>query len=204
VVNSRYTYRVDGIYQGGTTYSYISNGTSSQATIQAGALLANANVVLPVLSIVDPQVSGEFAIGSGDGDAIKATTAQSNVSGNYTGFQNFGAYSGGLALKPRLTNLQVYRAGIALRPFKKWYALKDIGLQLKGTLYRKTISSGAISDPAATVDNADVGIAGDAAFVMNILSDVQFFYGFGLFKPGGAYTDQALRQAHLVSLTLLF
>lgn len=213
IVNSNYRYRVDGIYQGGTTYNVVSYGSSQQATIQAFAILANAAWSLPVLKVIEPQLTGEFAMGSGDADSTRMTTAgQSNTSGNYNAFQSFGSYSGGLGLKPRLTNLQVYRVGTYVRPFKKWYALKDIGLQLKYSLYRKTVTAGGTSDPSATENDSDVGMAGDLALVSNLTSDVQFFYGFGIFKPGAAYvatnTDgsdgRALRYAHLITLTLIF
>jgi hypothetical protein len=211
--NSRLQYRLDAIYQGGNAFNQTRNGESLQATIFAAAGLARVNYYLPVLQSVDPQLSGEAAMGSGDGDAARAGTAsQSNTSGTYTAFQAFGAYSGGLALKPRLTNMQIYRLGIMARPFKVWYATRNISLQLKYSLYRKNAASGGISDSAATESSTDVGMAGDAALTFAVTTDVQFFYGFGLFKPGAAYPvtaadgsdGRALRQAHIVSLTLVF
>lgn len=138
--------------------------------------------------------------------------SQSNTAGNYTAFQNFGTFSGGLALKPRLANLQVYRLGTYFRPFKSNFALRNLSAQIKYSYYRKNVASGGISDPGATENNADVGHAGDLALVYNAMADVQFFYGFGVFKSGDAYpatqfdgtSGQAMRYAHLVSLTLIF
>lgn len=206
-------YRIDGIYQGGTVYNVGNGSTAVESKIQAFAALAKVDYILPFMKSIDTQLNFNFGMGSGDADATKVTTAsQSNTADNYTAFQTFGSFSGGLALKPRLTNLQVYRAGVQMRPFKHWYALRNVGLQLKGSLYRKMNSAGGTSDVNASEDNADVGIAGDAALVYSVRNDIQFFYGFGVFKPGQAYPDynsdgtdgRALRAAHIVSLTLVF
>jgi len=206
-------YRVDGIYQGGTVYSIANGSNPAESNIQAFAALAKLDYILPFAKAVDSQVNLNFGMGSGDSDASKVgTPSQSNGGGSYTAFQTFGSFSGGLALKPRLTNLQVYRAGVQLRPFKQWYSLRNIGLQLKGSYYRKVEAAGGTSDPNASETNADVGVAGDAALVYSVRNDIQFFYGFGVFKPGQAYPDfnsdgtegRALRAAHIVSLTLTF
>lgn len=213
IVNSAYRYRGDFIYQGGSTYNLVLNGNSEAASISAAAVLVNFTWSLPVLPKIDPQLTADFATGSGDGDASRVTNgSQSNTAGTYTAFQNFGTFSGGLALKPRLANLQVYRVGTYLRPFKSNFALRNMSVQLKYSYYRKNVAAGGISDPGATEANSDVGHAGDVAFVYNWKADVQFFYGFGVFKPGDAYpakafdgTDaQAWRYAHLISLTLIF
>lgn len=211
--NSAYRYRGEFIYQGGGTYNQVLNGVSEATTISAFAALANFTWTLPVLKSVDPQLVANVAVGSGDGDSTRVTNgSQSNTSGNYNAFQNFGSFSGGLALKPRLANMQVYRIGTYLRPFKSNYALRNLSAQLKYSYYRKSVASGGISDPGASEANADVGHAADLALVYNFKPDVQFFYGFGLFKPGAAYpvtqydgtSGQAWRYAHLVSLTLIF
>lgn len=213
IVNAKLQYRFDGIYQGGDAYDLTTNGASSKNTIQAAALLAKINYQLPVLKSIDAQTSLETAIASGDNDAARAGTAsQVNTSGNYTAFQSFGAYSGGLALKPRLTNIQIYRVGFESRPLKMFYFARNVGLSLKYSLYRKNSAAGGISDATATEASTDIGMAGDAGINITARGDLQFFYGFGLFKPGEAYpttaTDgtngRALRQAHIISLTLVF
>lgn len=213
VFNSNYRYRGDFIYQGGSTYNRVLNGSSEQTSISAMAMLANFTWTLPMMKKIDPQLTADFAMGTGDADSSRVNNgSQSNTSGSYTAFQNFGSFSGGLALKPRLANLQVYRLGTYFRPFKSTYSLRNLSVQLKYSYYRKSVSVGGISDPYATEDDANVGHAADLALVYNVKADVQFFYGFGLFKPGAAYpvlnfdgTDgQAWRYAHLVSLTLIF
>lgn len=206
-------YRLDGIYQGGKVYNVGNGSTAVEANIHSYAALARIDYILPVLRSLDSQLNLNFGMGSGDGDATKvATASQSNTSGEYTAFQTFGSFSGGLALKPRLTNLQVYRAGVQLRPLKAWYSLRNVSLQLKGSYYRKSNAAGGTSDPNASETNADVGFAGDLALAYSVRNDIQFFYGFGVFKPGQAYPDfnsdgtegRALRAAHIVSLTLVF
>lgn len=213
IVNAKLQYRVDGIYQGGDSYNLTANGESLQNKIMAGALISRLNYALPVLTQVDTQVSGEYTIASGDADASRAGTAsQSNTAGSYTAFQSFGAYSGGLALKPRLTNIQIFRGGFELRPLKMFFWARNLGLSVKYSLYRKVSATGGISDGAATEASADIGMAGDAGLNFAARSDLQFFYGFGIFKPGEAYPTtaadgsdgRALRQAHLLSLTLIF
>jgi hypothetical protein len=213
IFNAKLQYRVDGIYQGGDAYNLTSNGESIQNKIMAGALISRLNYVLPVLTQVDTQVSGEYTLASGDADASRAGTAsQSNTAGNYTAFQSFGAYSGGLALKPRLTNIQIFRGGFEMRPLKMFFWGRNLGLSVKYSLYRKVSATGGISDAAATEASSDIGMAGDAGLNFAARSDLQFFYGFGVFKPGDAYPalasdgsdGRALRQAHIVSLTLIF
>lgn len=213
VGTSKFQYRLEGIYQGGDSYNLTSNGESVRNSIRAGAVLGHLNYVLPVLTQVDAQTSLEVALASGDGDAQRAGTAsQSNTDGNYTAFQTFGAYSGGLALKPRLTNIQIYRVGFETRPLKMFYWARNVGLSLKYSLYRKNSATGGISDSGATEASSDIGMAGDAGINIAARGDLQFFYGFGIFKPGEAYPTtaadgsdgRALRQAHIVSLTLVF
>lgn len=213
IVSSKFQYRVEGIYQGGDAFNVTSNGESVRNSIRAGAILGQINYTLPILTSIDAQTSLETAIASGDSDAQRAGTAsQSNTEGNYTAFQTFGAYSGGLALKPRLTNIQIYRAGFETRPLKMFYWARNVGLSLKYTLYRKNSATGGISDGGATEASSDIGMAGDAGINIAARGDLQFFYGFGIFKPGEAYPTtaadgsdgRALRQAHIVSLTLVF
>lgn len=213
IYNANYRYRIDGIYQGGNVFNAVSNGVSKAATIEAYAVLANFSWTLPVLKRVDSQFIADFAMGSGDEDSTSVSTpSQSNNSGNYNAFQAYGSFSGGLALKPRLTNMTIYRAGFQLRPLKFIYALRNLGTQVKYSVYRKTKPKGGISDTYATEENADVGQGLDIALTYSVFSDIQFFYGFGLFKPGAAYpgvnsdgtSGTDLRQAHLVSLTVVF
>jgi len=213
IVNSNYRYRADVIYQGGSTFNLVQNGVSAPANISAVAALLSFTYNLPVLRQYDSQLTAEFAAGSGDADSSRMTNAsQSNTDGTYTAFHNFGSFSGGLALKPRLANMQVLRLGTYFRPLKPNFALRNLAVQLKYSYYRKSVAAGGISDPGATEASADVGHAGDLAVTFNPMADLQFFWGFGLFKPGSAYpltnfdgTDgQAWRYAHLISLTLVF
>ena len=213
IVNSNLRYRADIIYQGGSTYNLVLNGVSEAATISAMAALANVTYNLPVLRDYDSQLTAEVAAGSGDADSSRMTNAsQSNTEGSYTAFHNFGSYSGGLALKPRLANMQIVRLGTYFRPLKPNFTLRNLAVQLKYSYYRKSVATGGISDPAATQASNDVGHAGDLALTFNPMADLQFFWGFGIFKPGAAYpqlnfdgTDgQAWRYAHLFSLTLIF
>jgi len=213
IVNSNLRYRADVIYQGGSTYNLVQNGVSAPATISALAALANVTYNLPVLREYDSQLTAEVAAGSGDADSSRMTNAsQSNTDGSYTAFHNFGSFSGGLALKPRLANMQIVRLGTYFRPLKPNFTLRNLAVQLKYSYYRKSVATGGISDPAATEVSNDVGHAGDLAVTFNPMADLQFFWGFGVFKPGSAYpvlnfdgTDgQTWRYAHLVSLTLIF
>lgn len=211
--SSKLQYRVEGIYQGGDAFNVTSNGESLRTNISAAAALGQVTYSLPVLTQVDAKTIVETAFASGDNDASRAGTAsQSNTAGNYTAFQTFGAYSGGLALKPRLTNIQIYRLGFESRPLKMFYWARNVGLSLKYSLYRKNSAAGGISDATATEPSSDIGMAGDAGINVAARGDLQFFYGFGIFKPGEAYPTTAadgsdgrgLRHAHIVSLTLIF
>ena len=198
-------YLVEYVYQGGeTTNRSIDN---KKGTISAHALQADVSYNLPWLGKIKPLALFQYAFGSGDADRSDGTNAaQVNRRGQDTGFYYFGAFSGGLALKPRLHNLHVARVGFIGRPLADLYALRNLQASLKYSLYRKVVAEGPISDARALEDSAEVGQGFDITLAYDFRSDVKFFYAYGLFSRGNAYAkeDQPLVQVHLASATINF
>jgi len=151
-----------------------------------------------------PLATLEIAHGSGD-------PARSSVTNTFGGklsasddnnFLYYGSYDGGLALSPRLSNLNIARLGFQMKPFP------DDGKQLPGVLvgtklseYWKDDKNGVISDPLATLAARYVGWGFDFFAGYKPLSDVSFLAQFGRFTPGSAYAPGASDASNRVLLT---
>ncbi len=236
--NANYRYSFEGIYSGGTTQDLISNNTNNQSSISSTAFLAEFKWTIPWLqNLIKPGLNLQAAYGSGEEDLDSSGNAgtanhtilpsKSNSVGNYNTFYTFGTFSGGLALKPQLSNIMVGRAGISLKPLYKFYAFRGLGLVTTYSIYQKAKAKGFISDTTAVevtesngsftstnkpIDSKDIGWAIDTVLIFNFTSDVKVFYAFGLFKPGKAYPakdtsgkdGRRFRTTHFISLNLTF
>jgi len=218
VYSSKFRYRVEGIYQGGKTYNKMADDKSTSAEFSAYAGIVKLTWSLPWLrKKIVPSVNFMGAIASGDADKSSLSTpSQTNTDGKDTSFYYFGGFSAGMALKPRLSNIQVLRFGVQCKPLYFIYSLRNIALKINFTNYQKNKSDGVISDYLASEDNKDIGNAVDVGIVFKIKSDIKFVYGFGYFKPGAAYPEtitnsdgtqkngRETRVAHMISFTMMF
>ena len=213
IISPRVRYLAEGIYETGSTYNKVNSLTSVSdlSTVRAWGLTVDLNYALPVFEAkLVPGLIFQYATGSGrEGKAGNgsnpANPAQENLTGNDTNFFYFGYYSAGLALKPKLGNLHVFRGGVQLRPLNHFHWGRNFMTVFKYSYYLKQVASNAISDPNAGLPNASVGQALDAQLVYDFTSDLKFFYAYGAFIPGAAYQPGTeLVQIHILSVNLIF
>lgn len=213
-------YMASYYYQGGETSNQCQNssgtvcsstitGTTESAKISAQAITADINYSLPFLGkLIQPTASLQYAFASGDSDRKSGgLAAQANTAGSDQGFYYFGAYSAGLALKPRLQNMHIARAGVSFRPLYSMYAFRNLLISFKYSYYQKAIASAPTSDPnveSGSSAKSNLGNGFDLTLVWSFRSDVKLFYGLGVFKPGDAYKsgNKDTLMSHLVSLTI--
>ncbi|MCS6985255.1 MAG: alginate export family protein [Leptospiraceae bacterium] len=205
-LDPRLRYLLEYIYATGNT---INEGPANKKSlISAHALLADIFYSLPFLpEKLRALASLQYAFGSGDGDRANGfDAAQVNRNQHDNAFFYFGAFAGGFALKPRLTNIHILRPGFLIRPLGNFYAARQLLLSLKYSYYRKVITDGPISDPRAKEKESFIGHGLDTTISYDFRSDLKFFYAFGLFAPGDAYEkgERKTRQAHIFSVTLNF
>lgn len=184
------------IRQTGRTFSQnttLAAGQSARDEIDAFAFISAFQYFFG-----DPRqqtASVEYSLGSGDKD--RGTVPNVFESGNLpntrdTSFNYFGFYDLGLALSPRLSNLEVWRLGYSAKPFlNRRRKAKEIQIGAKGTLYSKEERGGAISATTSTQANRafhDVGNAIDLFLAWRFFSDLSAVVQFGRFNPGAAYS----------------
>lgn len=221
IITPRLYYLSEFVYEMGKTYNAKTSGGANQQTdIRAWGLTADLTYTLPVLeSLIKPALLLQYATGSGR-EGVDQTPkkpsevnissnsdpAQANSSGYDNNFYYFGAYSAGLALKPKIANLHIIRAGAQFRPLYYFYWGRNMMLSLKYSYYLKQNKDYGISDQDAKAKNAYVGWAIDTQLVWDFRSDLKLYYAFGYFKPGDAYAvaKETALQTHIVSLNLLF
>ena len=192
-------YYAEFVYEGGNGLADVPN---KRISIDANAFLGG--LLWYPESNWHPLVSLEVAHGSGD-------AARSSVTNTFGGkltptsdhnFLYFGSYDGGLALSPRLSNINIVRLGYQVKPFP------HEGRQLPGLLvgskiseYWKDENNGVISDPLATLATSYVGWGVDAFVGYKPFSDLSFLLQYGRFKPGNAYAAGAQDATNRILLT---
>ena len=157
-----------------------------------------------------PSITLDYAYGSGDSNRQSVTSSLDLGASRFTGDKNFlyfGQYDGGLALAPRLSNIEVWRLGARCRPFPgamRWPS--DMLAGFKVSDYHKNRVTGVISDPLATQPFSHVGTAVDLFMSWKILSDLNLLVEYGSFKPSSAYAPDArdLTERFAVTSTLTF
>jgi hypothetical protein len=142
-----------------------------------------------------PLASLEYSLGSGDprrGSVTNVFGGKQTITRDEN-FLYFGAFDGGLALSPRLSNLHVLRAGYQVKPLpaKDDQELPDLLIGTKGTLYWKDDVNGVISDPLAILASHDIGTAIDVFLAWRPFSDASMLVQYGRFIPGDAYMSGA-------------
>ena len=139
-----------------------------------------------------PNLSLEYAFGSGDSDRTSVTDTQDgNTFGDDRNFLYFGYLPAGYALSPRLSNLHFYKAGVLLKPLEKFYLFRNLTLGMDYYRYYKDKKEGGIYDTDATLSDDDIGTGVDLNISWQIFSDLSWSLQYGHFKPGNAYPDSA-------------
>ncbi|MFQ5422882.1 MAG: alginate export family protein [Phycisphaerae bacterium] len=154
-----------------------------------------------------PRLSLEYMFASGDTNRLGSPT---NAAGGNRkdhvdhGFVGFGFRDTGLAFAPRLSNIHVWRAGGAFRPFAEVEAAKNLELGTDWFVYAKHRSSAAVSDPFADRRSGYLGWEMDYFANYRVTSDLAFTVRFGSFFPGRAFTDRTTRTFLLTGLSWSF
>lgn len=204
IITPRLRYLTEFVYETGATY----DKANQRVGISAWGWTSDINYSLPWLeNLLKPGVIFQYATGSG---RSSANTNPNNPSQESTGTDNnfyyFGVYSAGLALKPKLANLHIFRLGFQFKPLHHFYWGRNLMLALKYTYYLKANSAASISDNDAKLAKAVVGQGVDVQLVWDFRSDVKLFYAYGAFLPSEAYdaANAKTLQTHIISLNFLF
>jgi hypothetical protein len=205
VVTPRLRYLTEFIYETGKTY----DKNNLQTNINAWGLTADVNYAVPIWEkYLKSGLIFQYATASGRKSSSSSPTnpSQENTSGDDNNFFYFGAYSAGLALKPKISNLHIIRGGFQFRPLHTFYWGRNLLLAFKYSYYLKANANYAISDSSASVAKSTVGQGFDIQTVWDFRSDFKLFYAYGLFLPSEAYTsaNSTTLNVHILSLNFFF
>jgi hypothetical protein len=154
-----------------------------------------------------PVLSAEYMFASGDANRLGSPT--NSVGGNRIdkvdrSFDGFGFRDTGLSFAPRLSNINVWRAGGSFRPLPDCEATKELELGADYYLYYKNKAIAAVSDSTADEGAGYLGWEMDYYANYRILSDLAWTVRFGTFFPGSAFSDQSTRTFLLTGITWSF
>jgi hypothetical protein len=157
----------------------------------------------------NPLLSAEYSFGSGDAarGSVTNTFGGKSTATTDQNFLYFGVFDGGLALAPRLSNIEVLRLGIQGRPLPKLTReLPELVVGAKYNRYWKDKAASPMSDPLSFVNSKDVGDGFDVFAASRLLSDVTAQIQYGYFDPGSAYPGDTRTPSErlLVSSTIEF
>lgn len=201
------TYGVEWIKEAGRSYgdNVTFGGPQSPNTIDAWAVTARLTKIFDVLT--RPRLNLRYALGTGDRRRQNVTNT---ILGSAPGttdrnFLYFGYIDTGYMLSPRLSNLEMYCVGGAIKPLDFNRDLKDnLEIGVNFYLYRKDRAKGGISDFRADRHLHSLGKEIDAYLNYKVLSDVFFNVNYGKFYPSDAFSDKDIRTYFLASFTLQF
>ncbi len=184
-------YYAEFIYQTGTSYISTSN---EESDIKAYAVNSGVNYFVPAK--LSPVLMLQYAYGSGDADRGSYTSSNrpGGSTGDDSGFIHFGTYNGGYALKPKLSNIHIFRGGFSFTPARR------MSLITKYSYYIKDQKESPINGGSdATLANAWIGQEIDLSFRWRIFYDLSFYVNYGLFLPGDAYASDAENENFVMS-----
>jgi hypothetical protein len=189
-----------------TTLEWVKeSGHSAAEGIDAGTDSIDGSAVVfraeaPISQGHSTRLFFQYLFGSGDGDRLSPANT---IGGNRPGtddhsFVPFGFVDTGWALSPALSNLHVFRLGVAGKPLEN--------LELGSSLYvfRKEHADAGISDPGATRDSSNIGQEADVFANWAIFSDLTASAVAGYFWAGSAMEPAENRPFFLLSLTYSF
>ena len=155
---------------------------------------------------LQPRFIGEYMFASGDADRRYSPTdvRGGNRRGSDNSFVGFGYRDTGLSFGPRLSNVHIWRAGAACKPFEKIEALRYFETGTDWFLYAKNHSDGAVSDGTADQHSGYLGWEMDYFVNWRITSDLSWTARLGTFFPGEAFSDETTRTFFLTGVTYSF
>ncbi len=136
------------------------------------------------------RVEFEVILASGDDDRLVTTdTVGGNLAGsNDKAFNSLGFVNTGLAFAPALSNIAVFRAGVATFPFRELDGFERFQLGADVLFHNKLDSDAPIEEP--TTDDTHLGSEIDLYLNWRLTSDLSVVARYGVFFPGEAIATQ--------------
>ena len=195
-------YSTEWLWEGG--HSFGDRSWWRRDEIKAWAFDALAEYLSP--RPTQPRFSLEYMFAGGDPNRTFSPTDAlgGNAKGDDRGFVGFGYRDTGLSFAPSLSNVHIWRAGAAFKPFESVEWMKDLELGTNWFLYWKNRRQAAVSDPTANVGSGFLGWEMDYLLTWRLTSDLSWTTGLGTFFPGAAFSDQTTRTFFLTGVTWSF
>ncbi|MDD5440415.1 MAG: alginate export family protein [Candidatus Omnitrophica bacterium] len=195
------SYWVEGIKEFGHSYTDATQTSLEKRDVSAWAI--NTGLKYEILTYGHPVAEAEFAYGSGDKDRSSVTNAiGGNIDGDDTNFLYFGLFNAGYALAPRLSNIFIYKFGLAAKPVE---FIPYVGQRLvTGTrfyIYSKEQRGGGIYDTDAADSDCDIGDELDFFVHWKAYENLTLIARYGVFLPGAAYPRGTRDPSHYFYLT---
>lgn len=195
-------YSTELVYESGRSYG--NNVLSGRDQINAMGLDALLAYLMP--SKYQPVFDLEYMFASGDADrrGSPIDPIGGNTRGADSSFVGFGFRDTGLALAPRLSNINIWRAGASVLPFTNRGFLRRLQIGTDWFLYAKNQATGAISDPAADEPSRYLGWEMDYYANWQITQELAATARYGVFFPGDAFSQERTRTFLLLGITYSF
>lgn len=186
LISPNLSYQVEAVGEWGRMYS--ENRRFGQDEICAFA--ADAMLEYHFQMPTNPRVMAEYIYATGDPD--RRISTNSTVGGNLPGtkdkaFNAFGFRDTGIALAPRISNIQMFILGARFFPLESVRLFRKLELGTKVFFYQKARAGGPISDTLAADSSSWVGWEWDVYANWRITSDLAWTVRYGVFQPGAAY-----------------
>ncbi len=195
-------YSTEIVYEGGRSYGdHVMFGRDPINALGFDALLG---YLIP--NKYQPYFDAEYMFASGDGDrrGSPIDAVGGNTKGVDSSFIGFGYRDTGLAFAPRLTNMNIWRAGASVFPFTNAGALRHLQVGTNWFLYARNKAAGAVSDNTADTRSHELGWEMDYYINYQITQELTATARYGVFFPGDAFSDPDTRTFFLFGITYSF
>lgn len=199
------SYYAETVFETGQSY-ITKTSVNEKSDIAAYAVNTGLNYFIPVA--FNPTLILQYAYGSGDKSRDNYTTGNrpAGAEGYDKGFISFGTFSGGYALKPVLSNIHIFRAGLTIVPFASFdsMSLRKMSLGGKYSYYIKDKKASPINDGEGALPKSDIGQGIDVSLRWQIFYDASFYVNYGLFLPGAAYREKESKNFIMTGFNFSF
>jgi hypothetical protein len=144
-----------------------------------------------------PEASFEYLFASGDSDRVGSPT--NTIGGNLPGtddhgFNGFGFRNTGLAFAPPISNVHMFRVGGDFRPLPDNRAVENLLLGADFFYFLKAEAAAAGPALDSLRHDLDLGPEVDVYCNWRITSDLLWTVRYGVFLPGGAFSEPAVHD----------
>ncbi len=185
------------VYESGKSYVAL---TDKKYTISAYAMTAGFTYFLQ--TALNPALLFRYSLASGDPDRDNyVSSVRSSSSNKDKGFIYFGSFTGGYALNPRLSNIQIFKGGFSITPLSmlRQEYLNRICLVTNYLYYLKAEKKSPINDGEAALEKAYIGQEIDFSLRWKIFSDLSAYMNMGIFFPGDAFESGTEKKTFIMA-----